>query len=99
MGLILTQRRAQWREAKVESGARTQPSWPPSRRRGIRRRLLWLAKLGKVTGGFRRRNQNIFTLAKGAWARLTGDEMLNSYLNLHMIPLYVIYALQIIQAA
>merc|ERR1711990_367558 len=56
-----------------------------SGRRGTRRPLRWWAKQGKVTGEFKRRNQNISTLGKGGWARRTEDEKL-FYLNLHIFP-------------
>merc|ERR1712037_59673 len=88
-GSILTPRRARWRGARVESGARMQPSLPPSRRRGTRRPLHWLGKQEKVTAEFRRRNQNISSLAKGAWARQTGDEAF-FFLNLHISHMYFI---------
>merc|ERR1712083_1003106 len=66
---------------------------------GIRGPLQWLVKLGKVTGGSRRRNLNISILAKGAWARLIGDKMLYLISPTSAYSLHVFYALQIIPAA
>merc|ERR1719373_264555 len=90
LGLTLTPRRARWTGARVESEERTRPSSTHSRRRGTRRHLRAWVKLVKVIEESKRRNQNIFTLAKGVWARQTGDRK-SCPSNLHPVS-YCIFS-------
>merc|ERR1712107_190778 len=90
LGLTLTPRRARWTGSRVESGERTRPSSTPSRRRGTRRHLRAWVKLVKVTEESKRRNQSIFTLARGAWARRTEDRK-SCPSNLHPVS-YCIFS-------